>query len=228
MNSEVKSMSQILRERLEAKGQQYFANDNISDVFMSYVERDLLQEEIRQRVEDLLRALVIDIDNDHNTQETAKRVAKMYMKEVFRGRYDPAPHYKVFPNVKKLDELYATGPITIRSACSHHLVPIVGKCWIGVIPKDNLFGLSKFNRIVEWIAARPQIQEEMAVQIADLLEKELDPVGVAVIVKATHMCMTWRGVREEMNAKMSTSVMRGKMLTVPSARAEFMELIKEP
>jgi GTP cyclohydrolase I len=168
---------------------------------------------------------VIDIDNDHNTQETAKRVAKMYIREVFKGRYQPVPSFKTFPNVKALDELYTTGPITIRSACSHHLVPIVGKCWIGVIPKDRLFGLSKFNRVVEWLASRPQIQEELAVQIADFLENELEPVGLAVVIKATHLCMTWRGVREEMASTMNTSVMRGKMLSVPSARAEFFQLI---
>lgn len=222
------SMSELIRERLRTMDMPFFANDNISKAIHNEEEMSSLQHEVQKKVEDLLRALVIDIDNDHNTRETARRVAKMYIREVFKGRYVPAPHYKTFPNVKKLDELYATGPITIRSACSHHLVPIVGKCWIGIIPKDTLFGLSKFNRVVEWIAARPQIQEEMAVQIADLLEKELEPTGVAVVVKATHMCMTWRGVREEMAATMTTSVMRGKMLTVPSARAEFLNLIGDP
>lgn len=219
-------VSQAIREELQRLGRPFFANDNISDVLKPHHKKALIQE-VEARVEDLLRSLVIDIDNDHNTRETAHRVAKMFVNEVFRGRYDPAPHVTTFPNAKKLDELYTTGPITIRSACSHHLVPIVGKCWIGVIPRDRLFGLSKFNRVVEWFAARPQIQEELAVQIADYLENMLQPVGLAVVIEATHMCMTWRGVREEMSATMKTSVMRGKMLSVPAARSEFFELIRE-
>lgn len=214
-----------VRMRLADEKIPFFANDNVHEVMTGEV-RLAMKQRLTVLFEEIMRTMLIDTQNDHNTKGTAARMAKMYMTEVFRGRFDAPPKVTTFPNAKKLDELYTTGPITIRSACSHHFVPIMGKCWIGVIPKERLFGLSKFNRVIEWIASRPQIQEELAVQIADYIEQTLEPVGVAVVIKATHMCMTWRGVREEPSAVMTTSVMRGKMLTVPSARQEFFELIK--
>ena len=119
-----------------------------------------------------------------------------------------------------------TGPITVRSMCSHHLVPIVGRAWVGVVPgPDSVIGLSKFNRLVDWVFARPQIQEEATVQLADIIEQRCKPLGLAVIVKATHMCMTWRGVRESDEATMTTSVVRGVLRDKPEARAELFSLI---
>lgn len=217
--------SEVIRNRAKQTGTRLFANDNISHL-LKEGELEKIQEEVQYEIHRLLGALCIDTANDHNTKETARRVAKMMVHEIYGGRYAPKPKITVFPNDKKLDELYATGPITVRSACSHHMVPIVGRCWIGVIPKDKLFGLSKFNRIVDWVSRRPQIQEEMTVQIADVIEEELKPVGLAVVIDASHMCMTLRGVKEESGAVMTTSVMRGKMLSVPAARHEFLELIK--
>jgi len=220
------SIVSTIRNRMERVGAPYFANDCIAPFIFSN-ERHLLQLEVEQRVEHLLRGLLIDVDRDHNTQDTAKRVAKMYLNEVFKGRYHPAPKITDFPNAKNLDEMYVTGPITIRSACSHHLVPIVGRCWIGIIPGERVIGLSKFNRLVDWIASRPQIQEEMVVQIADYVENRVAPEGLAVVIEATHLCMTWRGVKEPAEAAMTTSVMRGSFRTKPEARAEFMALVKK-
>ena len=99
---------------------------------------------------------------DHNTRETARRVARMYLNEVFRGRYTAMPPITEFPNVEQLNELMIVGPITVRSACSHHLCPIIGKLWIGVLPNEhsNLIGLSKYARLADWVMSRPQIQEE--------------------------------------------------------------------
>lgn len=213
-----------LTNRLRAAGAPFLANDNIAS-FLRGGELDLLQEEVARRAEHFLRGLVIDVDNDHNTVRTAKRMAKMYLREVFKGRYLPPPTITDFPNAKGLDEMYMTGPITVRSACSHHFVPIVGRCWIGIIPGERVIGLSKFNRIVEWIASRPQIQEELVMQIADFIEQQIQPKGLAVVVEATHLCMTWRGVREPMEAKMTTNVMRGAFRDKPEARAEFMTLV---
>lgn len=213
-----------LCNRIKESGAPYFANDNISK-FLKEGELKTLQHEVEKRADHFLRGLVIDIDNDHNTVGTAKRIAKMYLHEVFKGRYHPAPVITDFPNAKGLDEMYMTGPITIRSACSHHFVPIVGKCWIGIVPGDRVIGLSKFNRIVEWVASRPQIQEELVMQIADFIEEQIQPKGLAVVVEATHMCMTWRGVREPMEARMTTNVMRGVFREKPEARAEFMSLV---
>lgn len=218
------SIVSTIRNRITAAGGRFFANDNIS----SYIEAGevtQLQDEVERRVQHLLRGLLVDVDNDHNTQGTAHRIAKMYLNEVFKGRYTPAPKITDFPNAKGLDEMYMTGPITIRSACSHHFVPIIGRAWIGVIPGDRVIGLSKFNRLVEWIAARPQIQEELAIQVADEIEQQIQPKGLAVVIEATHMCMTWRGVREPMSARMTTNVMRGAFRDKPEARAEFMALV---
>jgi GTP cyclohydrolase I len=211
-------------ERFRKKGVSFKANDNISEHITEH-ELSCIQKALEQKVEEMLEVMLIDTVNDHNTKGTAQRVAKMFIHEVYAGRYKPAPKITDFPNYKNLDEMYVTGPITVRSACSHHLVPIVGKCWIGVIPGDRVIGLSKFNRIVEWVAARPQIQEELVVQIADYIEKEIQPVGLAVIVEATHMCMTWRGVRESSEATMTTSVMRGAFKELPHAKAELLSLI---
>lgn len=222
--SEDNSIVGTITNRIKAAKAPFHANDNIAD-YVQPGELDLLQDELKRRVEDVMRGLLIDVENDHNTVGTAKRIAKMYLREVFKGRFQPAPSITDFPNAKGLDQMYMTGPITLRSACSHHFVPIIGRCWIGIVPGDRVIGLSKFNRIVDWIASRPQIQEEMSMQIADFIEKQIAPKGLAVVVEATHMCMTWRGVKEPMGAAMTTSVMRGAFRDKPEARAEFMALV---
>ena len=223
---EAPSIVDILTERLKAAGAPFLANDNIAG-YVTPAEMAQLKIELTHRAEYFLRGLVIDTANDHNTRGTAGRIAKMYLEEVFKGRYTAPPVITDFPNAKGLDEMYMTGPITIRSACSHHFVPIVGRCWIGIIPGDRVIGLSKFNRIVDWVASRPQIQEELVMQIADYLEEKMAPRGLAVVVEATHMCMTWRGVREGMEAKMTTNVMRGAFRDRPEARAEFMAMVSK-
>src|SRR5215510_7262915 len=155
--------SERIRARLQAAGQRFRANDNIA-AFIEPGELEALTDEVADRVTDVLRALVIDTENDHNTKETGVRVARMYMQELFSGRYLPAPDLTAFPNVTSYDELYLVGPITVRSTCAHHLQNIRGNCWIGIYPGKNVLGLSKFYRLTEWIAARPQIQEEMTIQ----------------------------------------------------------------
>src|SRR5699024_207748 len=152
----------------------------------------------------VLQALVIDVESDHNTAETAKRVAKMFVNEVFQGRYVEAPAVTEFPNVSQLNELMIVGPIKVRSACSHHLCPVMGEVWVGVLPSadSELIGLSKYARLTEWIMTRPQIQEEAVVMLADELESRLHPDGLAIVMKASHYCMhlreigraSWRGM----------------------------------
>jgi GTP cyclohydrolase I len=149
----------------------------------------------------------------------------MYLKEVFAGRYDAQPKITDFPNAKSLDQVYTLGPITVRSACSHHMVPITGRCWIGILPSDRVIGISKFVRLANWVLARPQIQEEATVQLADIIEELIKPKGLAVVIEATHQCMTWRGVKES-ETKMNTSVMRGAFRDEAETRAEFFRLIK--
>lgn len=209
------------KEVLEQHGLPHAANDNITND-ISHGDRIVMERGVADGFEKILRELLIDTEGDHNTRNTAARVAKMYCREVFRGRYEPAPIVTTFPNTKKLDELVMTGPITVRSTCSHHFCPILGQAWIGVIYDKQLAGLSKFNRVVEWIAARPQIQEEMVVQVADFVDKVLKPKGLGIVMTCQHTCMTWRGVKEHSSALMTTSVMRGVFRKKPEARAEFM------
>ena len=214
-----------IRQKLEQAGVPFFANDNISE-YLEEGDLNQLEVEVADKVRDLLRSLVIDIDNDHNTQETAERVARMYLHEVFKGRYHVQPKIASFPNIKNLDEVYTVGPISIRSACSHHLVPILGNCWIGIKPGENVIGLSKFARVADWVFSRPHIQEEAVIILADEIERLCKPKGLAILVKAQHYCMKWRGVKE-LQTSMINSVVRGDFRKDPSLKAEFFELVKQ-
>jgi GTP cyclohydrolase I len=219
------AVSERIRARIAARKQRFHANDNISE-FMQPGEIDELTKEVEGKVLALLQSLVIDTDNDHNTRDTSRRVAKMYVNEVFRGRYVPLPKVTEFPNAAHLNELMIMGPISVRSACSHHLCPIMGRIWIGVLPNQdsNLIGLSKYSRVTEWVMSRPQIQEEAVLHLADLLVKMMRPDGLAVVMEADHFCMHWRGVKDNAS-KMTNSVMRGVFLENGALRREFLSLI---
>jgi GTP cyclohydrolase I len=214
-----------IRERLMAARQRFNANDNIA-AFIEPGELGQLLDEVEVKMQAVLDSMVIDTAGDHNTHNTARRVAKMYLQEVFKGRYVPAPAITEFPNAEHLNELMIVGPITVRSACSHHLCPVIGKIWIGVLPNKNtnVIGLSKYARLVDWVMGRPQIQEEAVVQLADLIMQKTQPDGLAVVMEASHFCMSWRGVRE-MDSKMLNSVMRGAFLKDATLRREFLALI---
>jgi GTP cyclohydrolase I len=214
-----------IRERLKASRQRFHANDNIAD-FIEPGELEKILDEVEDKMKGVLSSLVIDTDNDHNTSDTARRVAKMYVQEVFRGRFVKAPVITELPNVEHLNELMIVGPITVRSACSHHFCPVIGKIWIGVLPNKNtnVIGLSKYARLAEWVMGRPQIQEEAVVQLADLIQAKTQPDGLALVMEATHYCMAWRGVKD-MDSRMINSVMRGAFLKDPDLRREFLSLI---
>lgn len=216
--------SQRVRERLRSAGTRFHANDNIAD-YLEDGELEAIESEVAAKAQEMLRALVIDTDNDHNTRDTGRRLAKMFVREVFAGRFQAMPAVTEFPNAERLNELMIVGPLRVRSACSHHLCPIMGQVWVGVLPNadSNLIGLSKYARLIDWIMSRPQIQEEAVSQIADLLEQRLKPDGVAVVMEADHYCMHWRGVKDD-GSKMINSVMRGRFLTDPSLRKEFLSL----
>ena len=218
-------VSAKIRERLQAARKRFHANDNIAE-FINPGELEALLDEVEAKMQGVLDSMVIDTEGDHNTQSTARRVAKMYLGEVFKGRYVNAPTITEFPNAEHLNELMIVGPITVRSACSHHFCPVIGKIWIGVMPNEhtNVIGLSKYARLVDWVMGRPQIQEEAVVQLADLIMEKTQPDGLAVVMEASHFCMSWRGVRE-MDSKMINSVMRGVFLTNPTLRREFLSLI---
>ena len=212
------TISQTIRERIQQTNARFHSNDNISE-FIHEGELALLQSEVEEKFKAVLDALVIDTENDHNTNETAKRVAKMYINETFGGRYQPMPKVTAFPNMG-YKSMYTSGPISIRSTCAHHFQNIVGKCWVGIIPEDEVIGLSKFNRIIHHIAERPQIQEEMTTQITEALKEYAKTEHVAVVVKAEHHCMTHRGVKEH-ESDMTTAVLQGAFLNDPSVKQEF-------
>jgi GTP cyclohydrolase I len=214
-----------IRERLLAARQRFHANDNIAD-YIEPGEMEALLDEVEQKMQGVLDSMVIDTASDHNTADTARRVAKMYINEVFKGRYARGPSITEFPNAEHLNELMIVGPITVRSACSHHFCPVIGKLWIGVMPNEhtNVIGLSKYARLADWVMGRPQIQEEAVVQLADLIMEKTQPDGLALVMEASHYCMAWRGVKD-MDSKMINSVMRGVFLKDPALRREFLALI---
>ena len=217
--------SERIRYRLVQAERRYHANDNIS-AFVREGELLELKVEVAEKLQAVLQALVIDTDSDHNTNETAQRVAKMYLEEVFRGRYVPMPAVTEFPNVERLNELMIVGPITVRSACSHHFCPIFGKVWVGILPNEhsNLIGLSKYTRIADWVMSRPQIQEEAVTMLANELQQRVRPDGLAIVMEADHFCMHWRGVKDTDTA-MVNSVMRGAFLKDANLRREFLSLL---
>ncbi len=218
-------MSVKIRERIVAARRRFNANDNLAE-FIEPGELEKLLDEVELKMRGVLQSLVIDTEKDHNTQDTARRVAKMYIQEVFKGRYVKAPAITEFPNAEHLNELMIVGPIRVRSACSHHFCPVIGQVWIGVMPNErtNVIGLSKYARLAEWVMGRPQIQEEAVVQLADLIQEKTQPDGLAIVMEATHFCMGWRGVKD-LDSKMINSVMRGVFLKDPNLRREFLSLI---
>lgn len=218
-------ISARIRARIRNARQRFHANDNIADYLLPG-DLEALLDEVAGKMQGVLESLVIDTESDHNTQDTARRVAKMYLNEVFCGRYHKAPAVTEFPNAENLNELMIVGPITVRSACSHHFCPIMGRIWVGIMPNEhsNLIGLSKYARLADWVMSRPQIQEEAITQLVDLLMAKVTPDGLAVVMEADHFCMHWRGVKD-VGSKMVNSVMRGSFLKNASLRREFLSLI---
>lgn len=198
------------------------AND---ESLTSDADLDSIQKNIAVHMRAILRELRIDTDNDPNSRETAERVAKMYTREIFTGRFSTPPKITVFPNTKQVDQMVVTGPLTVKSFCSHHFMPIVGQCWVGYIPDASLIGLSKVPRVVEWFSRRPQIQEELCEQISGHLYSLLHPKGLGVYIEAQHFCQSHRGVNENPNSLMHTTSLRGNFQDL-SAKQEFLSMIK--
>ena len=215
------------RYRLVGADCRFHANDNIS-AYVRPGETEELKEEVARHMQAVLQALVIDTESDHNTQETAHPGPNMLVDAGLRGRRQPMPSVTEFPNVSRLNELMIVGPISVRSACSHHMCPILGRIWIGVLPNEhsNLIGLSKYARICDWIMTRPQIQEEAVTMLANVLQERVKPDGLAIVMEADHFCMQWRGVKD-LDSAMTNSVMRGAFLKDPHLRREFLSLLSK-
>lgn len=191
---------------------------------LSESERQEMIRTLERKFAEVLDVLRID-RNDPNSTDTPFRLARMWVNELFEGRFSPPPRITVFPNRKQVDELVISSGIKVMSVCSHHWQPISGTCAIGYVPRDKVIGLSKFTRIVEWFSRRGQIQEELGEQIADYLVQLLDPLALGVVISSQHYCMIARGVEAHDSSLMTTSVMRGDLATNPTLRAEFLKLI---
>jgi GTP cyclohydrolase IA len=178
------------------------------------------------RIEAAVREILLAVGEDPDREglrETPARVGRMYA-ELFRGLHqDPRQHLRKFFS-EKYDEVVLVRDISFESICEHHLMPFVGKAHVGYMPGGRVVGLSKLARVVEGVARRPQVQERMTEQIADLLVDELEARGVAVVIEAVHTCMTVRGIRKP-GSVCVTSAMKGAFRSSPTTRAEIMTLI---
>jgi GTP cyclohydrolase I len=188
-------------------------------------EREAMIAATARKVEELFDILRIDHRNDHNTRETPQRVAKMYVEEILEGRYTAPPKITEFDNAQAYDQLIVTGPIELRSMCAHHLMPIYGAAYIGILPAADgkIIGLSKYDRIVEYFAARLQIQEELVKQIGQYIIDMTSPRGLAVRIGAVHMCKTQRGVRASHRSRMVNTYCWGEMASDAALKGEFLQ-----
>lgn len=202
-------------------------NADVSSPMSPFYSLEMRKERIATAFREVFNALGIDYENDPNMAGTPERVAKMYVDEIFGGRFRKAPAATAFPNTKQVDQMMVVGPMKVKSMCSHHLMPIYGKAWVGILPKvdGKVLGLSKFPRYVDWVARRPQIQEELTHQIADAVEKMVEARGVAVYIEAMHMCTSHRGIQDE-NTVMKTSELRGVFRSTPAIKDELFSIIR--
>jgi GTP cyclohydrolase I len=177
------------------------------------------------KLEELFDILQVDHRNDHNTRDTPKRVAKMFVEEIMHGRYCDPPEITEFENAQGFDELIVTGPIDVRSTCAHHLMPFYGQAFIGILPAPDgrIIGLSKYDRVVEYFASRLQIQEELVKQIGNYLVEKTAPCGLAVRISAVHMCKTQRGVRASHRGRMVSSSYWGALAENTVLKSEFLQ-----
>ncbi len=177
------------------------------------------------KLAELLEVLQVDHEADHNTRDTPDRVARMLVDEIMRGRYTSSPELTKFDNTSCSKELIVTGPMDVRSTCAHHLMPIYGRAYVGILPSATgaVIGLSKYDRVVDHFSSRLQIQEELTHQIGAFLMEQTRPVGIAVRISAVHMCKTHRGVRASHGSRMVTSSYSGAAFDDQGRRAEFVQ-----
>jgi GTP cyclohydrolase I len=217
--------SKKIKQRIEEAGARYWAGDNISQ-FIKDGENEELIKELTEKFEDVLDSLVIDRENDPNSKETGKRLAKMYVNELMSGRYQPMPNATAFPN--HTEERY-DGMLVVRSEitsmCSHHHQPVKGVAYIGIIAADTLIGLSKYTRIAQWCARRGTLQEELAMDIAKEIMNSTGSKDVGIHIGAEHGCCTNRGIMAT-SSLTQTTVLHGAFKTDPDTKKEFFDNIK--
>jgi len=219
------STSEKIKSRLRAVNAPFNANNNIA-AFIEDGEIDLLIEEVGEKFEAVLQSLIIDTTNDPNSHGTAHRLAKMYIREIMSGRYDPAPKNTFFPNTEENRyEGMLVVKSEIRSMCSHHHQPVNGVAYIGIIAAHKLIGLSKYTRIAQWCARRGTLQEELCNNITDEIAKATESENIGVYLKLSHGCCENRGILAH-DSTTQTTVLRGAFKTEASARKEFFDNIQ--
>ncbi len=218
-----KYLSQILREQMKRDGKRFFACDNISD-YLDDETREFMVQEVTSRFQEVLKSLLIDVENDPNSKGTAKRLAKMYIHEIMSGRYYPAPDNTAFPNDG--EQSYG-GMLVVRSElksmCSHHHQPVTGVAYIGIIPGKKVIGLSKYTRMAQWHARRGTLQEELCTDIAKSIMSVTESDDVAVYIQAEHGCCTNRGIMAT-SSLTQTTVLHGQFHDA-SVKKEFFDNI---
>ena len=199
-------------------------NDSLSEP-LSTNERAVMVEAAAAKLEELFAILQISHRTDQHMRDTPRRVAKMFVEEVFVGRYTAPPRLTDFDSHPGTGGLIVTGPIEVRSTCAHHMMPIYGHAYIGVLPgaEGKIIGLSKYDRIVDHFASRLQVQEELVGQIGQYLMEHTAPRALAVRISAVHMCKTHRGVRAPHRSRMVSTAYYGEMDTDQSLKAEFLQ-----
>ncbi|WP_018342778.1 GTP cyclohydrolase I FolE [Cytophaga aurantiaca] len=223
MNMKITKGIQTLIE--EINEDHYSSNPNTPIRIDAFdLDDDLKIELISKKFKDIMDILGLDLTDD-SLKDTPKRVAKMYVKEIFSG-LNPAnkPAIALFENKYKYDEMVLEKNITFYSNCEHHFVPIIGKAHVAYISNGNVIGLSKLNRIVEYFSKRPQVQERLTMQIANELKKILNTEDVAVVIDAKHLCVSMRGVKDESSTTITASY-SGKFKE-DSVKNEFLSHIK--
>jgi len=220
-----KTLAQAIRQRMRSDGKRFWAGDNISD-YIAISDREHLITEATEAFEQVLDTLLIDRENDPNSQGTARRLAKMYFNEIMSGRYDPAPDCTAFPNdsADRYEGMLVVRS-EIRSMCSHHHQPVSGVAYIGIIAAEKLIGLSKYTRIAQWCARRGTLQEELANDIAREIIKATDSKDVGVYIQAEHGCCTNRGIMAH-SSLTQTTVLTGAFKDDHSVKKEFFDNIK--
>jgi len=224
-----KTLAQALRERMRSDNKRFFAGDNISD-YVTDSDREQLIEEATTAFESVLDVLLIDRENDPNSHDTARRLAKMYFNEIMAGRYEPKPDATAFPNEAnhEMDEPY-DGMLVVRSElksmCSHHHQPVSGVAYIGILAANKLIGLSKYTRIAQWCARRGTLQEELANDIAREIAKATGAEHLGVYIQATHGCCENRGIMAT-SSLTQTTVLHGAFKDDAGTKKEFFDNIK--
>ena len=217
--------SEKLKIKLQELGQRFYAGDNISNVLEDGDKQKLI-DELVPAFEAVLQGLVIDVDNDPNSKDTPRRLAKMYINEIMSGRYLDMPNPNSFPNyVEGGYEGMLVVRSELKSMCSHHHQPVTGIAYIGLIAGDKLLGLSKYTRIAQWCARRGTLQEELNVMIANEIQRQCETEHVGVYIQATHGCCENRGIMAH-SSLTQTTVLRGGFKE-PDLKKEFFDNITQ-